>query len=50
MSENMPFHMKLVGHLAAADCSCGVAGNIDISMHTCVIIYNQQDPDNMDVL
>ena len=36
--------------MAAADCASGVAGNIDISEHTCTIIYHQQDPDNMDVL
>ena len=42
--------MNLVSHLAAADCTSGVAGNIDISKHTCTIIYHQQDPDNMDVL
>ena len=42
--------MNLVSRLAAADCTSGVAGNIDISKHTCTIIYHQQDPDNMDVL
>ena len=48
--ENMTFKMNLVSRLAAADCASGVAGNIDISEHTCTIIYHQQDPDNMDVL
>ena len=42
--------MNLVSRLAAADCASGVAGNTDISEHTCTIIYHQQDPDNMDVL
>ena len=50
MQENITFEMNLVSHLAAADCASGVAGNIDISEHTCTIIYHQQDPDNMDVL
>ena len=42
--------MNLVSRLAAADCASGVAENIDISEHTCMIIYHQQDPDNTDVL
>ena len=50
MLENITFKMNLVSRLAAADCASGVAGNIDISEHTCAIIYHQQDPDNMDVL
>ena len=50
MQENISLKINLVGRLAAADCASGVAGNIDISKHTCTIIYHQQDPDNMDVL
>ena len=50
MQENITFKMKLVSYLAAADCASGVAGNIEISKHTCTIIYHQQDPDDMDVL
>ena len=50
MLENIAFKMNLVSRLAAADCASGVAGNTDISEHTCTIIYHQQDPDNMDVL
>ena len=50
MLENITFKMNLVSRLAAADCASGVAGNIDISEHTCTIIYHPQDPDNMDVL
>ena len=50
MLENITFKMNLVSRLAAADCTFGVAGNIDISKHTCMVIYHQQDPDNMDVL
>ena len=50
MQENITFKMKLVSHLAAADLTFAVAGNIDISEHSCTIIYHQQDPDNMDVL
>ena len=50
MQENITFQMNLISHLAAADCASGIAGNIDISKHTCTIIYHQQDPDNMDVL
>ena len=50
MRENATFKMNLVSHLAAADCAFGVAGNIDISKHTCTIIYHQQGPDHMDVL
>ena len=50
MQENITLKMNLVSRLAAADCTSGVAGNIDISEHTCTIIYHQQDPDNMDVL
>ena len=50
MLENITFKMNLVSRLAAADSASGVAGNIDISKHTCTIIYHQQDPDNMDVL
>ena len=50
MRENVTFKMNLVSHLAAAECAFGVAGNIDVSKHTCTIIYHQQDPDNMDVL
>ena len=50
MLENITFKMNLVSRLAAADCASGVAGNTDISEHTCTIIYHQQDPDNTDVL
>ena len=50
MLENITFKMNLVSRLAAADWPSGVAGNIDISEHTCTIIYHQQDPDNMDEL
>ena len=50
MLESITFIMHLVSRLAAADCASGVAGNTDISKHTCTIIYHQQDPDNMDVL
>ena len=50
MLENITIKMNLVSRLAAADCASGVAGNTDISEHTCTIIYHQQDPDNMDVL
>ena len=41
--------MNLVSRLATADYAPGVAGNIDISEHTCTMIYHQQDPDNRDV-
>ena len=50
MLENITFKMNLVSRLAAADYASGVAGNIDISEHTCTIIYHQQESDNMDVL
>ena len=50
MRENVTFKINLVSHLAAADCAFGVAGNIDVSKHTCTIIYRRQDPDNMEVL
>ena len=50
VEHNITFKMNLVSRLAAADCASGVAGNTDISEHTCTIIYHQQDPDNMDVL
>ena len=50
MQENISLKINLVSRLAAAYCASGVAGNIDISKHTCTIIYHQQDPDNMDVL
>ena len=50
MKENIPLQKNLVSHLAAADCASGVAGNIDISKHTCAILYHQQDPDNMNEL
>ena len=50
MLENITLKINLVSRLAAADCTSGVAGNIEISKHTCTIIYHQQDPDNMDVL
>ena len=50
MQDNITFKMNLVSHLAAAYCAFGFAGNIDISKHTCTIIYHQQDPDKMDVL
>ena len=43
MQENITFKMILVSHLAAADCASGVAGNIDISKHTCTIIYQNQN-------
>ena len=49
MLENITFKMNLVSRLVAADCASGVAGNTDISEHTCTIIYHQQDPDNTDV-
>ena len=49
MQENITLQMNIISHLAAADCASGIAGNIDISKHTCTIIYHQQDPDNMDV-
>ena len=49
MLENITFKMNLVSRLAAADCASGVAGNTDISEHTCTIIYHQQDPDNTNV-
>ena len=49
MLENITFAMNLVSRLAAADCPSGVAGNTDISEHTCTIIYHQQDPDNTNV-
>ena len=44
MQENITLKMNLVSGLAAADCTSGVAGNIEISKHTCTIIYHQQDP------
>ena len=50
MLDNITFKMDLVSRLATADCASGVAGNTDISEHTCTIIYHQQDPDNTDVL
>ena len=50
MQENITFKMNLGSRLAAADYASGVAGNIDISEHTCTIIYHHKDPDNMDVL
>ena len=50
MQKKITFKMKLLSYLAAADCASGAAGNIDISKHTCTIIYHQQDPDKMDVL
>ena len=50
MLENITFKLNLVSRLAAADCASGVAGNIDISEHTCTIIHHQQDQDKMDVL
>ena len=50
MQENITFKINLVSYLAKADCASAVAGNIDISKHICMIIYHQQDPDNMDVL
>ena len=50
MQENISLKINLVSRLAAADCASGVAGNIDISKHTCTIIYHQQKPDNMDIL
>ena len=40
--ENITFKMNLVSRLAAADYASGVAGNIDISEHTCTMIYHQQ--------
>ena len=49
IENNISFQMNLVSRLAAADCASGISGNIDISKHTCTIIYHQQDPDNMDV-
>ena len=50
MLENITVKLNLVSRLAAADCASAVAGNIDISEHTCTIIYHQQDQDKMDVL
>ena len=50
MHENITFKMSLISHLAAADCASDVAENINISTHTCTIIYHQQDPDDTDVL
>ena len=50
MQEHITFKMNLVSRMAAADCASGVAGNIDISEHTCTIIYHHKDPGNMDVL
>ena len=50
MQANIAFKMNLVSHLTAADCASVVAWNIEISKHTCTIIYHQQDQDNMDVL
>ena len=50
MRENITFKMNLVSRLAAADCASGVAGNTDISEHTCTIIYHQQDPDNTEFI
>ena len=50
MQPNVIITMNPVIHLAAADCASGVAKHIDISKHSCTIIYHQQDPDNMDVL
>ena len=44
MQVNITFKMNLVSRLAAADCTSGVAGNIDISEHTCTIIYQQTRP------
>ena len=44
MLENITLKMNLVSRLAAADCTSGVAGNIEIRKHTCTIIYHQQDP------
>ena len=49
MLENIIFKMNLVSRVAAADCAPGVAGNSDISEHTCTSIYHQQDPDNTNV-
>ena len=39
MQENITFKINLVSRLAAGDCASGIAGNIDISKHTCTIIY-----------
>ena len=50
MLENITFKMNLVSRLAVADCASGVAGNINISEHTCTILYHQQDHNKMDVL
>ena len=50
VEHNISFQMNLVSRFAAADCASGVAGNTDISEHTCTIIYHQKDPENMDVL
>ena len=50
MQENITFKMNLVSRLAVADCTSGVAGNIEISKHTCTSMYHQQNPDIMDVL
>ena len=50
MLENISFKMNLVSRLAAADCASGDAGNINISEHTCTIIYHQQDQGKRDVL
>ena len=43
---DITFKMNLVSRLAVADC----AGNINISEHTCTILYHQQDHNKMDVL
>ena len=50
MQNNITFKMSLISHLVAADCASDLAENIDISKHTCTIIYHQQDQDKMDVL
>ena len=49
MQENITFKMNIVSYFGPADCVSGVAVNIEISKHTCTIIYHQQDPDNMDL-
>ena len=50
MQKNITFKMSLISHLVAADCASDLAENINISKHTCTIIYHQQHPDIMGVL
>ena len=50
VEHNISFQMNLVSRLTEAYCASGVAGNTDISEHTCTSIYHQYDTDNTDVL